>query len=147
MMLPDATDPVDRAGSRPDFLILAYPVISFQPGITHAGSVRNLLGGNPDPKLIEDLSNELRVTAQTPPAFLFQTTNDQLVVVANSVVFDQALVKAKVPAEMHLFENGPHGVGMGLQDPALSTWKTLLSNWLRAGGLLTRRQPPAQGVR
>jgi acetyl esterase/lipase len=141
---PDAADPVDRAGSRPDFLILAYPVISFQPEITHRGSVRNLLGDNPDAKLIEDLSDELRVTPQTPPTFLFHTTNDQLVPVENSVAFYRALVKAKVPAEMHLFENGPHGAGMGLHDPALSTWTTLLGNWLRARGLLTRNaRPPA----
>ncbi len=135
---PDAADPIDRAGSRPDFLILGYPVISFDPAVAHAGSVRNLLGDNPDPKLIEDLSNDLRVTPQTPPTFLFHTTNDNGVPVENSVRFFLALRKAKVPAEMHLFENGPHGVGMALSDPALSAWPTLLMNWLRARGLLTK---------
>jgi acetyl esterase/lipase len=124
--------------SRPDFLILGYPVISFDPAVTHAGSVRNLLGDNPDPKLIEDLSNDLRVTAQTPPTFLFHTTNDAGVPVENSVRFYLALRKARVPAEMHLFENGPHGVGMALNDPVLSVWPSLLMNWLRARGLLTR---------
>lgn len=141
---PQDPDVIERAGSRPDFLILAYPVISFQPSITHAGSVRNLLGDDPDPKLIEDLSGELRVTSETPPTFIFQTTNDQLVPVENSVVFYRALVKAKVPVEMHLFENGPHGVGMGLTDPALSMWPTLLANWLRARGLLTRSSQAAR---
>jgi len=134
----DATDPVERASSRPDFLILGYPVISFDPAVAHAGSVRNLLGDNPDPKLIEDLSNDRRVTAQTPPTFLFHTSNDPAVPVENSVRFFLALRKANVPAEMHLFENGPHGVGMALADPALSPWTSLLLNWMRSRGLLTR---------
>ncbi|PWU00751.1 MAG: alpha/beta hydrolase [Terriglobia bacterium] len=139
----DAQDPIERPGSRPDFLILCYPVISFDSTITHAGSKRNLLGESPDPKLVEDLSNELRVTAQTPPTFIFHTTNDPAVPVENSVAFYRALNRFKVPAEMHLFENGPHGVGMALSDPALSIWPTLLSNWLRARGLLTRSSAPA----
>jgi len=139
----DSADPVDRASSRPDFLILAYPVISFDPSITHAGSVRNLLGDNPDPKLIQELSAELQVTAQTPPTFIYHTSNDSGVPVENSVRFYQALRKAKVPAEMHLFESGPHGSGMGLWDPSLSMWTTLLSNWLRARGLLTPIAQPA----
>jgi len=134
----DATDPIERVSSRPDFLILGYPVISFDPAVAHAGSVRNLLGDNPDPKLVEDLSNDLRVTAQTPPTFLFHTTNDNGVPVENSVRFYLALRKARVPVEMHLFENGPHGVGMALSDPSLSVWPSLLMNWLRAHGLLTR---------
>lgn len=141
----DAADPIERVSSRPDFLILAYPVISFQPGIAgpnvltaYGNSGRNLLGESPDPKLLDDLSAERQVTAQTPPAFLFHTTADGLVGVENSVQFYLALRKAKVPAEMHAFENGAHGVGMGLSDPALSAWPTLLSNWLRGRGLLTR---------
>lgn len=140
---PDATDPLERVSSRPDFLILGYPVISFDPTITHAGSVRNLLGENPDPRLVEELSNDLRVTAQTPPTFLFHTTADTGVPVENSIRFYLALRKAKVPAEMHVFENGPHGVGLALGDPALSAWPTLLTNWLRGRGLLTRPAGPA----
>ena len=131
----DATDPIERAGSRPDFLILAYPVVSFDPAITHGGSVRNLLGENPDPKLIEDLSNDLRVTKDTPPTFLFHTNADTGVVAENSVRFYLALRRAKVPAELHIFENGPHGVGLALGDPALAAWSTLLTNWLRGRGL------------
>ena len=127
----DAADPIERAGSRPDFLILAYPVVSFDPAITHSGSVRNLLGENPDPKLIEDLSNDLRVTKDTPPTFLFHTNADTGVVAENSVRFYLALRRAKVPAELHIFENGPHGVGLALGDPALAAWSTLLTNWLR----------------
>jgi acetyl esterase/lipase len=134
----DASDVIERASSRPDFLILGYPVISFDPSIAHAGSVRNLLGEHPDPKLIELLSNDRQVTPETPPTFLFHTTSDAGVVVENSVRFYLALRKSKVPAEMHLFENGPHGVGLALGDPALGTWPTLLTNWLRGRGLLTR---------
>ena len=134
----DAADPIDRASSRPDFLILGYPVITFDPAVTHSGSVRNLLGENPDPGLLQELSNELHVTERTPPTFLFHTNADTGVIPENSVRFYLALRKAKVPAEMHIFENGPHGVGLALGDPALSLWPTLLTNWLRGRGLLTR---------
>ena len=133
-----ATDPIDRAGSRPDFLILGYPVITFEAGVGHAGSVRNLLGDSPDPKLIELLSNERHVTPETPPTFLFHTANDSGVPAENSVRFFSALRRANVPAELHIFENGPHGVGLALGDPALGTWPQLLTNWLRARGLLTK---------
>jgi acetyl esterase/lipase len=138
----DASDPIERESSRPDFLILGYPVISFDAAITHAGSLRNLLGETPDPKLVEDLSNDLRVTAQTPPTFIFHTTNDNAVPVENSLRFYLALRKAKVPVEMHLFESGPHGVGMALNDPSLSQWPELLMTWLRTRGLLTRPVKP-----
>ncbi len=135
---PDAADPIDRLSSRPDFLILGYPVISLDAAIGHAGSRRNLLGDTPDPKLVEDLSLDTRVTAQTPPTFLFHTNADTGVPPENSVRFYLALRRAKVPAEMHIFENGPHGVGLALGDPALGTWPVLLTNWLRGRGLLTR---------
>jgi acetyl esterase/lipase len=132
----DAADPVERVGSRPDFLILGYPVISFDPAIAHAGSVRSLLGEHPDPRLLDELSSDLHVTPDTPPTFLFHTTADTSVPVENSVRFYLALRKAKVPAEMHIFENGPHGVGLVLEDPALGVWPTLLANWLRGRGLV-----------
>ena len=141
---PNAADPIDRVSSRPDFLVLGYPVITMNPEFTHAGSRRNLLGENPSAALQAELSNELKVTAETPPTFLFHTTNDAGVPVMNSVVFYSALVKAGVPAEMHLFANGPHGVGLALNDPALSHWPELLSEWLRGRGLL---QPPPPAPR
>jgi acetyl esterase/lipase len=137
---PDAADAVDRASSRPDFLILGYPVITFEAGVTHAGSVRNLLGDKPEASLIELLSNERHVTADTPPTFLFHTTADAGVPAENSVRFYLALKKAGVPAEMHVFENGPHGVGLALGDPALGTWPVLLTNWLRGRGLLDAKR-------
>jgi len=132
---PNAADPIDRASSRPDFAILAYPVISLGE-YAHVGSRDNLLGKNPDPKLVEDLSNDLRVTPQTPPTFLFHTTADATVPVENSVRFYLALRKAGVPAEMHIFQNGPHGVGLAPTDATLSAWGGLLANWLRDRGLL-----------
>ncbi len=134
----DATDPIDRASSRPDFLVLAYPVISFDPAIAHAGSKKNLLGDNPSQALLDDLSNDLRVTPETPPTFLFHTNADTGVVPENSIRFYLALRRVKVPAELHVFENGPHGVGLALGDPALSLWPTLLMNWLRGRGLMTK---------
>jgi acetyl esterase/lipase len=134
----DAADPIDRESSRPDFLVLGYPVISFDPAITHAGSVRNLLGESPDPKLLSLLSADLQVTPQTPPTFLFHTNADTGVVAENSVRFYLALRRAKVPAEMHIFETGPHGVGLALGDPALGAWPSLLTTWLRGRGLLAR---------
>lgn len=132
---PNAADPIDRAGSRPDFAILAYPVISLGE-FAHMGSRNNLLGKNPDPKLVEDLSNDQRVTPETPPTFLFHTTADAAVPVENSVRFYLALRKAGVPAEMHIFQNGPHGVGLAPTDATLSVWPELLANWLRECGLL-----------
>jgi acetyl esterase/lipase len=136
---PADADPIQRAGSRPDFLVLGYPVISFTTPYTHKGSLQNLLGDNPDAKLVESLSNELQVTAQTPPAFLFHTTEDKTVPVENSVLFYLALRKAGIAAEMHIFERGPHGVGLSLRDPILAKWPELLANWLRQRGLLTAK--------
>ena len=130
-----SADRIERLGSRPDFLILGYPVISFGP-YAHKGSLRALLGDNPGPKLVESLSNELQVTAQTPPTFLFHTTEDKTVPVENSVLFYMALRRAGVPAEMHIYERGPHGVGLAPTDEALSSWPARLADWLRVRGLL-----------
>jgi acetyl esterase/lipase len=131
----NSADPIERAGSRPDFAILSYPVISLGE-FAHVGSRTNLLGKTPDPKLVEDLSNDLRVTAQTPPTFLFHTTADATVPVENSIRFYMALRKAGVPAELHIFQNGPHGVGLATTDATLSAWGGLLANWMRERGLL-----------
>jgi acetyl esterase/lipase len=133
---PSAADPIDRTSSRPDFLVLCYPVISFGQ-FAHRGSERMLLGENPDPKMVENLSNELQVTAQTPPTFLFHTTTDATVPVENSVLFYSALRKAGVPAELHIYERGPHGVGLAQTDEALSSWPARLADWLRIHGWLS----------
>jgi acetyl esterase/lipase len=126
-----AADAIDKASSRPDFLILGYPVVSMKPPFAHKGSVNALLGANPDPALIENLSNETQVTAQTPPTFIFQTNADTTVPAENSVQFYLALRKAGVPAEMHVYEHGPHGVGLAPTDEVLSSWPARLAEWMR----------------
>ncbi len=131
---PAAVDPLDRPSSKPDFLILAYPVISFDPAIMHAGSRTYLLGDSPDPALVQNLSNETQVNAQTPPTFIFSTTDDAVVPVANSIVFYQALVKNKVPAEMHIYRHGAHGAGLAQANPELSGWPDVLYHWLHENG-------------
>ena len=133
----DASDAVERESSRPDFAILAYPVISFTEYV-HKGSRRNLLGENPDPALVELLSNEKQVTKETPPTFLFHTNEDTGVPPENSVLFYLALRKAGVPAEMHIYEKGRHGVGLAPKDSILSSWSGRLTDWLRMRGLLER---------
>jgi acetyl esterase/lipase len=133
---PQATDPIDRAGSRPDFAILGYPVISMTEPWTHQGSKTNLLGDHPSPELTKRLSADQSVTANTPPTFLFLTNADTTVPAENSVAYYLALRKAGVPAEMHIFENGPHGVGLATNDAALSEWPKLLMNWMRVHKLV-----------
>lgn len=133
---PEAPDPIDRVSCRPDFMILAYPVISLATEYAHAGSRRNLLGNSPDPKLVENLSNERMVTPQTPPTFLFHTNEDKGVPAENSVLFYLALRKAGVPAEIHIYERGNHGVGLAPKDPVLSTWSGRLADWLKVRGML-----------
>ena len=133
---PDAAEAIDRASSRPDFMILAYPVISFVTEYVHVGSRRNLLGEPFEPAQAELLSNETQVTARTPPTFLFHTDADTGVPPENSVLFYLALRKAKVPAEMHIYQNGRHGVGLAPTDPVLASWAGRLQDWLKVRGLL-----------
>ena len=128
---PNADDAVDRAGSRPDIVVLGYPVISMTAPWTHPGSKRNLLGEDPDPALAARLSGEQAVTKDTPPTFIFQTNEDVAVPAENSLQYFLALRRAGVPAEMHVFEKGPHGVGLANDNPALAPWSGLLANWLR----------------
>ncbi len=136
---PDAADEVERQGSRPDFAILAYPVISLEDPPAHASSRRNLLGEPADPALVELLSNERQVTARTPPSFLFHTADDAAVPAKNSVLFFEALQKAGVAAELHVFGHGRHGVGLAPTDPVLSSWPRLCARWMEGLGLLARK--------
>jgi acetyl esterase/lipase len=134
----DAADPIERLTSRPDFAILAYPVITMGSG-THAGSKNNLLGPNPDPKLVEFYSNEKQVTAMTPPTFLFHTAEDKVVPIENSRLFKAACEAHKVPVELVEYERGGHGVGLGLRSGLpLAEWSNQLEGWMRGRGLLTR---------
>lgn len=136
---PDAEDPVDRVSARPDFMVPVYPVITMQDDYTHRGSRKNLLGESPDPALIERYSLERQVTADTPPAFLVHTTNDQAVPVENAVQLYLALHGAGIPVEIHIYEQGRHGLGLGGGNAAFATWPGHYIDWLRVRGLLDPR--------
>jgi len=127
---PDAPDAIERVSSKPNLMILIYPVITMRDR-THAGSKKNLLGDQPGPELVALLSNDEQVTKDTPPTFLVHTMNDSAVPVENSLLFVSALRKAGVPFEFHLYERGPHGFGLGGKDPILATWPDRCADWLR----------------
>lgn len=132
---------VDGVTSRPDFAILSYPVLTLtEEQYVHKGSRKNLLGESPDAESLRLLSNELQVTPQTPPTFLFHTNADTGVPPENSILFYLALRKAGVPAEMHIFEKGAHGLGLAQKDPAARMWPALLENWFRTRGILQPAQ-------
>jgi acetyl esterase/lipase len=135
----EVIDEIDQASPRPDFAVLIYPVISFSEPFTHAGSRRNLLGAEPDPSLVEKMSNDKQVTTETPPAFLIHTWEDSGVPPENSIAFYLALRKAKVPAEMHLFLKGAHGFGLGKDRGAVQAWPKLCEEWMAQSGLLRKR--------
>jgi acetyl esterase/lipase len=119
-------------------MILIYPVISMDDKIGHGGSRRNLLGGNPDEKLLKLYSNELQVTAQTPPTFLVHAKDDP-VKVENSLRFHEALQAAKVPAEIQLYEKGGHGYGLGVRGGDVATWPARCAEWMKKMKLLGAR--------
>lgn len=129
--------PLDATSARPDFLILMYPVITMDDPAAHAGSRQNLLGSNPSPDLLKLLSVEKQVSPSTPPTLLIHTQEDQAVPVENSILFYQALTRAKVPAEMYLFEHGSHGMGFKDGFGTASDWPARAAEWLRNRGLLT----------
>lgn len=134
---PESGDPIERESCRPDLGILCYAVISMGPN-THQGSKRNLLGDNPSPELVKLLSNELQVTAQTPPTFLWHTAEDQAVPVENSMDFAAALNKAGVSFDLHVFEKGRHGLGLTDKPPFenVHLWAKDCLFWLRGRGFV-----------
>ena len=144
---PDADDPIERVSSRPDRMILVYPVIALATPYGHSGSLRNLLGDNPPREIVESLSNERQVTKETPPTFLAHTDADKGVPAENSLLFVLALRKAGVPVELHLFERGPHGLGLGdgtpafrvPPEPSFKAWPKLCEAWLQNQGFLKAR--------
>ena len=133
---PEADDPIERVGCRPDFLILAYPVITFHEPHAHLGSRYNLIGEDAPTEMVAQFSNESQVSSDTPPTFLFHTDADTAVPPENSVLFYMALRRAGVPAELHIYERGPHGVGLATDDPILSTWAGRLHDWMVQRGFL-----------
>lgn len=134
---PNAPDAIERVSSKPNLMILIYPVITMRDQ-THAGSKKNLLGAEPSSELVALLSNDEQVTKETPPTFLVHTMNDSAVPVENSLLFVSALRKAGVPFEFHLYERGPHGFGLGGKDPILATWPDRCADWLKLHGFAAR---------
>jgi len=117
----------------PDLTVLCYPVVSYVREV-HQGSVENLLGGAPSPELLAELSPELQVTAQTPPAFVWHTADDAAVPVSHSLGYTAALLAAGVPAELHVFPNGRHGLGLADEEPGADQWPALCAGWLDRAG-------------
>lgn len=143
---PDAPDPIDRVGNRPDFVVLGYPWLNAmeknEAGVLSYCSALKIPADRCNN--FEQYSPDLHVSAQTPPTFIYHTTDDELVPVEASMKYYRALRAASVPVEMHLFAHGRHGSGLGLGDPALDLWPVLLENWLRSRGLLApATAPPA----
>lgn len=132
----DSEDAIEKQSSRPDLGILCYPVITMG-GKTHGGSKKNLLGENPSPELIKLLSNELQVTKETPPCFIFHTVEDAGVPVENALLFGSALREKNVPFDLHVYEKGPHGMGLGFKvyatyEPGkLHPWTSACLFWLK----------------
>ncbi len=135
----DSADVIERQGSRPDFGVLCYAVISMEDGITHGGSKKNLLGDKPDPALVELLSNEKQVTKQTPPCFVWSTGEDKAVPVGNSLQFVMALQNSGVAYDFHVYQKGGHGIGLsegknGVAATDVHPWGKDLLFWLRQNG-------------
>jgi acetyl esterase/lipase len=127
----------DPTSVRPDFQVLLYPVISFSDSLMHAGSRTNLLGAAPTAAQVRLYSNELQVTAQTPPTFLVHAADDKTVKVQNSLRFYEACLHHRVPVEMHLYPQGGHGFGLH-NKTTKDEWIGRLQNWLDANGWLSR---------
>ena len=135
---PDAEDPIDRVSSRPDYLVLGYPWIgAISSDTSHLTYCKIFNVMDRCEALRAAYSPDLFVGKDTPPTFWYHTFSDQTVPVEQGLRFYAALVKAGVPAEAHIFADGPHGTGLGKGDAALDQWPSLLETWLRAQGLLT----------
>lgn len=129
-------DAEDSTSAHPNFSLLIYPVISMDTTITHMGSRINLLGDHPSPEMVRHFSNELQVNAQTPPAFLALSIDDDAVPVQNSINYALALKKFKIPSELHLYQAGGHGYGMSQWGGTQSAWTEACRKWLETNGYL-----------
>lgn len=126
------TDEIDTLSARPDFSVLAYPVISFRDAGAHSGSRRNLLGENPSQEMIDRFSGELNVTANTPPTFLVHSQDDQSVPVENSLLYYKALHRHGVMASLHVYPTGGHGFAFGTGRGSVEGWTSVLLEWLKS---------------
>jgi acetyl esterase/lipase len=143
---PQAADPIDRVSDRPDFVISSYGAISLQPAMSKPSAPGQLFREKQSQEVRDTVSPDLLVTAHTPPFFLFSTTPDQSVPALSAIAMYTALYRAGVPAELHIFQQGPHGTGLAPNYPELANWPTLLENWLRLNGWIpypTAPAPPA----
>lgn len=126
----------DTTSARPDFSVLVYPVITMNEINTHTGSRKYLLGKTPDAKLVEYFSNELHVTKDTPPAFIVQAEDDKTVPVQNSIDYYTSLKNQNIPAELHLYQKGGHGFGLGKNKGTVSLWPAACIKWLQEIGMI-----------
>ena len=133
---PDAAEAIDRVSSRPDIAVLIYPVITLQDPHGHMGSRENLLGKTPHEETVALLSNHLQVSPETPPTFLVHSYEDSAVPPENSLLMALALSAARVPFELHIYEKGEHGYGLGVGDPGVGDWPARCVQWLRGRGFL-----------
>jgi acetyl esterase/lipase len=133
-----ATDPIQKVSCRPDFGVLCYAVIAFDQAYTHKGSQKNLIGADAAPELVQSLSNEKQVTKETPPTFLWHTQEDTGVPPMNSIVFYSAMLQHGVPGELHIYQKGKHGIGLGAAIPGAREWPNACKTWLETQGLLNK---------
>ena len=131
--------PEDLTSARPDFSLLIYPVISMKDDITHWGSRENLLGKSPSAEQIAHFSNELQVNSETPPAFMVHSLDDDAVLVQNSISYALAMHKFKIPCELHIYQSGGHGYGLGRSKNTESSWPEACRKWFESRDLLVRK--------
>lgn len=143
-------DPVERVSARPDFAVFSYARLSMESSVPRVGNLESLLGPKPTPEMVESVSIERRVSKETSPSFIYSTTADQTVNSMNATAYYDACKRAGVPVEMHIFEEGPHGTGMGqnLRGMAeLEVWPTLLEHWMQLHGWMGEQESPMKAER
>jgi len=139
-------NPIDSVSARPDFSLLIYPVISMDSAITHAGSRENLLGKHPLPDMVKHFSNELQVNAETPPTFLIHSIDDGAVPVQNSIDYALAMKKHNIPCELHIYQSGGHGYGLGRSKNTESSWPEACQKWLETRGYISTKKTPKDEI-